>query len=68
MKRSYSLEKRLYALKEAANFLGRSEWSVRELIWSGRLPVVRAEGSKEKIYIDIADLNNFVEKNKHVYE
>lgn len=68
MKSNQSLVKRLYPLKEAAIFLGRSEWSVRELIWHKRLPVVRKEGSKEKIYIDIADLNKFVEQNKHVYE
>ena len=58
--------KRLYTLKEAAAYLGRSVWSMRDLIWSGRLPVVKESGSR-KIYIDIVDLEAFVNKNKEVY-
>lgn len=49
MKSKRSLEKRLCTLKEAANYLGRSDWSVRELIWSGRLPIVREEGSNRRV-------------------
>ena len=34
-------EKRLFNMKEAALYLGRSEWGVRRLIWSGDLPYIR---------------------------
>ncbi len=61
---SKPVSKRLYTLKEAASYLGRSEWGMRELIWAGKLPVVR-EG--RKIYLDICDLEAYVIKNKNLY-
>ncbi len=60
------VSKRLYSLKEAAEYLGRSEWGMRELIWAGRIPVVRPDGGR-KIFVDIEDLMEFVEKNKLNY-
>ena len=53
--------KRLYTLKDAAVYLGRPLWSVRELIWSGRLPYIQ---DKRKMYVDLYDLENYVEDNK----
>jgi excisionase family DNA binding protein len=50
-------------LKEAAEYLGRSARGMRELVWKGEIPYVRPAGSK-KIYFDIVDLDEFVEKNK----
>ncbi len=61
------LEKRLYTLKEAAIYLGRTEWGMRELIWKGALPVVK-EKKGRKIYIDILDLENYVDHNKLTYQ
>ena len=61
-----AMPKRLYTLKESANYLGRSEWSMRELIWAGRIPIVRVEGGR-KIFLDIEDLNNFIRQNKSIY-
>jgi len=61
------LSKRLYTLKEAAEYLGRSEWSMRELIWAGRIPVVKEEGGR-KIFVDILDLIDFVDRNKSTYQ
>jgi len=52
---------RLYDLKEAAVYLGRSVKGVRELIWSGQLPVV-CSGKKQ--YIDVVDMDRFIEANK----
>jgi excisionase family DNA binding protein len=49
-------QKRLFTLKEAAQYLGRSVWSMRELIWAGVIPVVRQEGGR-KIYLDKIDLD-----------
>ena len=53
--------KRLYSIPEAAQYLGRSAWSVRRLIWSGELPQVRAG---KRVHLDINDMDQFIEKNK----
>ncbi len=58
--------KRLYTLKEGATYLGRSEWGMRELIWAGVIPVVKPQAGR-KIFLDVQDLDQFVEKNKAVY-
>lgn len=58
--------KRLYTLKEGATYLGRSEWGMRELIWAGVIPVVKPQAGR-KIFLDVRDLDQFVEKNKAVY-
>jgi len=57
------LLKRLYTLKEAGEYLGRSEWAMRELMWAGEIPAVRTEGGR-KIFLDIEDLNDFINRNK----
>lgn len=59
--------KRLYSLKEAAEYLGRSEWGMRELIWAGKIPIVREEGGR-KIFLDVDDLDGFINRNKSVYQ
>ena len=59
-------QKRLYTVKEAAAYLGRCEWGMRELIWAGTIPVIRSNGGR-KIYVDIKDLDRFIEQNKSVY-
>ena len=56
-------QKRLFTLKEAARLLGRSVWGVRELIWRGLLPVVRTH-TRGKQWIDVKDLESFIERNK----
>jgi hypothetical protein len=60
------LGKRLYNLKEAASYLGRSVWGMRELIWGRKIPVVRGAGSR-KIFIDVLDLNRFIDRNKNMF-
>ena len=56
-------EKRLYTVREAANYLSHTIWGMRNLIWAGTLPVVQY-GRKQ--WIDINDLDSFIEKNKKV--
>lgn len=58
--------KRLYTLKEAAEYLGRSVWGVRDLVWSKVIPVVKLPMCR-KMYLDINDLDAFIEKNKVIY-
>jgi hypothetical protein len=60
------MSKRLYTLKEGAAYLGRSVWAMRELIWAGKIPVVRQDRGR-KIFVDIEDLNNFINRNKSTY-
>jgi len=55
------IPKRLYSIPEAAQYLGRSTWSVRRLIWAGELPQVRAG---KRVHLDINDMDQFIEKNK----
>ena len=56
---------RLYSVKDAAVYLGRAEWGVRELVWSRELPVITS-GRGGKQYLDINDLDEWIEKNKSV--
>ncbi|MGA2525730.1 MAG: helix-turn-helix domain-containing protein [Smithellaceae bacterium] len=60
------VRKRLFTLKEASEYLGRPVWGIRELIWSQVIPVVKQHGCR-KMYLDINDLEAFIEKNKVVY-
>ena len=53
--------KRLYTIAEAAHYLGRTVWSVRELIWNGRLPSVKVG---RRTHLDLEDLNAFIERHK----
>lgn len=55
------LKKRLYSIPEAATYLGRSVWSVRELIWNGNLPSVRMG---RRVHLDIIDLDRWIDGNK----
>ena len=55
------LKKRLYSIPEAAEYLGRSVWSIRELIWAGKLPSVKVG---RRIHLYIIDLDNWIERNK----
>jgi len=57
----FPLKKRLYSISEAAEYLGRSVWSVRELIWHGKLPSVKAD---RRVHLDIIDLDQWIERNK----
>ena len=60
---SYIPRKRLYTVKEAAVYLGHTIWGVRSLIWAKNLPVVQ-HGRKQ--FLDLFDLNAFIEGNKKV--
>jgi len=55
------LNKRLYSIKEASTYLGRSIWAVREMLWAGKLPYVR---DGKRILLDIRDMETWIDKNK----
>ena len=56
---------RLLPLKKAAEYLGLTVWAMRERIWAGEIPVVRFPGGR-KMFIDIQDIEAFIERNKTV--
>jgi excisionase family DNA binding protein len=53
--------KRLYTLKEASHYLGRPVFSLRTLIWNGKLPYVQ---DGRKYYLDVQDLDAYIESQK----
>ncbi len=60
--RESDLARRLYDVKQAGVFLGVSAWTVRELIWAGKLPHVRVG---RLIRLDLRDLESFIARNRN---
>lgn len=60
-KDNLKIAKRLYSIKEAAVYLGRTEWALREMIWAGKLPYVK---DGKRILLDIRDMDEWIEQNK----
>ena len=61
---SQPLPRRLYTLKDAAPYLGRTLWGIRELVWAGKLPIVRT-GKRQ--FVDVKDMERFIDVNKVTY-
>jgi excisionase family DNA binding protein len=59
--KSQTANKRLYDLKEAAVYLGRSVCAVREMLWAGKMPYVK---DGRRILVDIQDMNAWIEQSK----
>jgi len=53
--------RRLLTLKEAADYLALSIWTVRELVWKGRLPAVRLT---RRLHFDRRDLDRLIDHAK----
>ena len=58
---SEGVSKRLYSVKEAGRYLGRSPWTIRRLISIGCLPEVR---QGRRVMVDLVDMDQFIEKYK----
>ncbi len=56
---------RLLPLKGAAEYSGLTIWCLRERIWAGDIPVVRFPGGRKQ-FLDVKDLDKFIEDNKTV--
>ena len=54
---------RLLTIKDAARYLGRGEDSLREMIYAGIFPVIQV-GERSKIWLDLKDLDDWVEHSK----
>jgi excisionase family DNA binding protein len=59
--KTQSGRKRLYSIPEAGEYLGRTAWAVRHLIWNGNLPSVRIG---KRVQVDIKDMDALIEKSK----
>ena len=53
----------MYSITEAGEYLGRTPWAIREMIWSGKLSAVRGD---RRIFLDVEDLDRWIEMNKAV--
>lgn len=53
--------KRLFSVPEAAQYLGRTEGALRELIYKGRLPQVKLD---RRVQLDRHDLDRLIETSK----
>jgi len=58
---------RLLPLKDAAKWLGLTVWAMRERIWAGQIPVVQFPGGRKQ-YIDVQDLEAFIQNNKRTID
>jgi len=60
-KPAYQINKRLYSIKETADYLGRSPWTVAEMVRTGKLPYI-SDGKRR--FLDIEDINRWIVTNK----
>jgi hypothetical protein len=61
---SNPLRPRLLSMKDAAMYMGRTVWGMRELYWSKKIPMVQ---DGKKIYFDIEELNGYINRNKRYF-
>jgi excisionase family DNA binding protein len=56
--------KRLYSVPEAAYYLGRTVNALRQVIWAGKIDIVK---DGRRVLLDVKDLDEFIERNKTRY-
>ncbi|MGD0488256.1 MAG: helix-turn-helix domain-containing protein [Syntrophorhabdales bacterium] len=56
--------KRLYDIKEAAFYLGRSVDSLRELLWAGKIKFIK---DGKRIYLDVRDMDAYIDRIKQQF-
>lgn len=56
-----ALHKRLFTIPEAAIYLARTVNALREMIWAGKLPIVR---DGKRILLDVRDMDTWIEQSK----
>ena len=57
-KRTQLISRRLLTVREAAQYIGRTESAVRELVWNGKLPHIRTD---RRVMFDIRDLDRWID-------
>ena len=53
--------KRLYTLEEAGVYIGRSEWTIGDMVRKGLLPYIP---DRDRKFIDLKDLDKWIRENK----
>ena len=56
---------RLLTIKQACQYSGLSDWCLRNLIWTGKLPFVRF-GDK-KVWVERCDLDALIDRSKETF-
>jgi excisionase family DNA binding protein len=56
--------KRLYSIPEAAVYLGRTDWAIREMLWAGKIPCIR---DGRRVLLDVNDMDRWIEKQKTTF-
>lgn len=56
--------KRLYDIKEASLYIGRSVCALREMIWAGKIPVVK---DGRRVLLDVYDMDRWIEQSKFTF-
>jgi excisionase family DNA binding protein len=59
--KTQSRRKRLFTVTEAGEYLGRTPWAVRHLIWNGVLPYVRIG---RRVQVDVSDMDSLIDRSK----
>ena len=55
------IPKKLFTLKEAGVYLGRSTWSIRSLCWNGHLAYIQ---DGRKFYVSIDDMDLYIKAHR----
>jgi hypothetical protein len=55
--------KRLYNLKQASVYLGRTVNALREMLWAGKIPYIQ-DSPRGRILLDVQDMDSYIEQNK----
>jgi excisionase family DNA binding protein len=56
--------KRLYSIPEAGQYLGRTVWAVREMVYAGKIAYIR---DGRRMLLDINDMDSWIEENRTRY-
>jgi len=64
MKKQNNIPKRLYNIEEASIYLGRTPNAIRQMIWDGKIPIVR---DTKRILLDVKDMDLWIEQSKEQY-
>ena len=64
MKKQNYIPKRLYNVDEASIYLGRTPNAIRQMIWDGKIPIVR---DTKRILLDVKDMDAWIERSKEQF-
>lgn len=54
-------QKRLFSVPEAARYLGRTVWGIREMVYAGKIPCIK---DGRRMLLDIRDMDSWIEEKR----